>query len=511
VALCLPTGECLADTLRVTTWNLQAMNAGPENAGALNQLRLSEAAAMLNKLAPDVILLQQVRDWQTCEQLAQALRPADYRVLVCSAFPGAQTGGGAAQQVALLARQRAYLSWSQPWKADAAAATMGGIAFAAINIHGQRLGFFSVESNGEPQSTAQLVAQVTSVRDWVANRVQVFVVAGTLGADTARGLEQAGFGDVFLGASAAATQPSGQVDHVFALPAVCATNAFISSSGGAAHYPVTCDLEVDPARIAAGWAARTEALSSKEPSAPGEAGRRPAAPASAPSGPRAPALGAGLIIIFVLAGVLVLGVVVWLLSRRTRMSRAGARSLIPARAEGSSDASSSYTVILGAQSVTGPASPRPGTPSSSSPLIHIDTAEGTHTHAEILRQRTEAAEERAARATAAMRRGVVSELSRWLKQKLLRKLITDRAELLEAQHAATAKAMSVEERLARVERQIQQQNEGYQQRIEALTHELLAAKDENRELIRAQIRQVKAEMEAARARLLARAKDDDRC
>jgi hypothetical protein len=96
-----------------------------------------------------------------------------------------------------------------------------------------------------------------------------------------------------------------------------------------------------------------------------------------------------------------------------------------------------------------------------------------------------------------------------LKQKLLRKLITDRAELLEAQHAATAKALSVEERLARVERQIQQQNEGYQQRIEALTHELLAAKEENRELIRAQIRQVKAEMEAARARLLAQANDDD--
>jgi hypothetical protein len=180
VALCLPTGECLADTLRVTTWNLQTMNAGLENAGAPNQLRLPEAAAVLKKLAPDVILLQQVRDWQTCEQLAQALKPADYKVLVCSAFPEAHTSGGAARQVALLARQRAYFSWSQPWKADSAAATPGGIAFAAINVHGQRLGFFSVESNGEPQSTGQLLAQVASVRDWVTNRLQVFVVAGRL-------------------------------------------------------------------------------------------------------------------------------------------------------------------------------------------------------------------------------------------------------------------------------------------------------------------------------------------
>ena len=273
VALCLPTGECLADTLRVTTWNLQTMNAGLENAGAPNQLRLPEAAAVLKKLAPDVILLQQVRDWQTCEQLAQALKPADYKVLVCSAFPEAHTSGGAARQVALLARQRAYFSWSQPWKADSAAATPGGIAFAAINVHGQRLGFFSVESNGEPQSTGQLLAQVASVRDWVTNRLQVFVVAGTFGADATPALEEAGFGDVFLagptaekvGRLAESAQRRGLADHMFALPPGCATNSLISSSAGAEHYPVTCDLELGPARIAAAWAAHNEAMARKEP------------------------------------------------------------------------------------------------------------------------------------------------------------------------------------------------------------------------------------------------------
>ena len=72
-----------------------------------------------------------------------------------------------------------------------------------------------------------------------------------------------------------------------------------------------------------------------------------------------------------------------------------------------------------------------------------------------------------------------------------------------AQQAATLKAVAVEERLARIEQQIQRQNSAYQERIEALTRELIVAKDESRELIRARITPVKAEMEAARARMVA--------
>jgi len=66
--------------------------------------------------------------------------------------------------------------------------------------------------------------------------------------------------------------------------------------------------------------------------------------------------------------------------------------------------------------------------------------------------------------------------------------------------------LDVDDRLTRVELQIQQQNQAYQRRIEELTRQLIAAREESRELIRAQIAQVKAEMEAARARLLAQAK-----
>jgi hypothetical protein len=141
--------------------------------------------------------------------------------------------------------------------------------------------------------------------------------------------------------------------------------------------------------------------------------------------------------------------------------------------------------------------------SAPQPIIHIETPGATQTQAEVLRQRALAAEQRAERATAVIRNGLIPQLSHWLKQKLLRRLIADRAQLLGTQQVATLKVLGVEERLARIEQQIQRQNSAYQERIEALTRELIVAKEENRELIRARIAQVKAEMEAARAKLMA--------
>ena len=117
-----------------------------------------------------------------------------------------------------------------------------------------------------------------------------------------------------------------------------------------------------------------------------------------------------------------------------------------------------------------------------------------------------AAEQKAEQATAIVRKGLMPQLSHWLKEKLVRKLISDRAGLLETQEVATLRALEVDERLARIEAQIQQQNAAYEGRIDELTRELVSAKEENRELIRAKIAQVKAEMEAARVRAMQKPK-----
>jgi hypothetical protein len=520
LALWLPATDCLADTLRVTSWNLQAMTTGTvsTNGSEPRQFRLLQAAAALKKLAPDMILLQHVRDWRLCEQLARALKPAEYHVLVCSAFPEPQAGKGSLQQVAILAKQPAYLSWAQPWKTGSAAPSPGGFAFSALERGGKRLGLFSLESAGGPASTRQLLAQVVAVRDWVTNRVQVFVIAGTFDTNMMQSLEAEGFGDVVADSAAgqdgnAGNPPPGgaRADRVFVLSPRCATNAFLSPGAGARHQPVTCDLELDAARLAAQRAAMHEATAVLEPVPVTPAPVTKEALSNTSSRrqagwPQTLALLPLVVATLALGAVLVLGLVVWAIARRTR---APVRALLASDPTVCAGTASSYTVVVGTGSGIALAPPAEARAPKPQPVIQLEVPDGTQTKAEVLLRRTEAVGEREARTKEVLREGLISDLSRWLKRKLLRRLITDRVQLIAAQTAATAKALSVEERLARVERQIEEQNRAYQQRIEELTQELAAAREDSRELIRTRIRQVKADMEAARARLLARAKQEE--
>ena len=601
--LLIPNG--VAETIRITTWNLEPPTvAGTTGTGAgANETRVQEAAATLKELNPDVILLQQVRDGKMCEELAQALKPAEYSVLVCSSFREARTGTLSKQQVAILARRKAYFSSSEAWRTEGHAALPGGLAFAALQMGEQRVGVFSVQAGagladaggsgqsaarqvaqvasagqlseqvgavlpgglgfaalqmgrqrdgalsvqagagsadagGSGQSAArqaaqaasvgQLLEQVRSVTSWATNRAQVLVVAGTFdpvaeerfaGQDTPlRLLEGAGFGDAFLAAPAAvrttrpgkAGQPGGTADYIFTQPAGCATNPRILSAAVSAHYPVTCDVELGQLVVATAQASRVAAMPAREPQS-SKPQPPTAAAASLKSIPTALAqalnrhtgTAAGL------AGFVTLAALVWLLVRRRRALPLSTPALSAVGGESNGTLPSSYTVVVGTWSATEPAPANTRASSAPRPIIHIETPGATQTQAEALRRRAWAAEQRAERATAVIRSGLLPYLRHWLKQKLVRKLIADRAQLLATQHAATLKVLDVEGRLTRIEQQIQRQNYAYQERIEALTRELITTREENRELIRARIAQVKAEMEAARVRMMAQAEADD--
>jgi hypothetical protein len=531
--------SCFADTIRVTTWNLE-----PAPAAGANGNRIKDAAAALKEINPDVILLQQVRDWRMCGQLAQALKPAAYSVLVCSSFRDARSGALSKEQVAILAKGKAYFSWSEAWRAEGRAAPAGGLAFGALQIGERRVGFFSVQASAgsadaggsgqsagrqeaQVASVGQLLEQVRSVTNWVTNRVQVLVVAGTFGPGlgerlSAQGapfrlIEEAGFGDAFLETPAAeritvagkAGQPGGTADYIFTKPAGCAINPRILSAAVSGHYPVTCELEMDQAKVVAAQAARAEALAAREArrSKPGLPTAVAAAPTPNPTG-RAQVFSRPLVTAAALAGIVTLAGLVWLLVRRRRVLPLSTHALLAAGGESGRVIPSSYTVVVGTRSATEPAPADTRVSSAPRPIIHIETPGATQTHAAALRQRALAAEQRAEQATAVIRSGLIPHLRRWLKQKLVRRLISDRAQLLETQQLATLKALGVEERLARIEQQIQRQTSAYQERIEALTRELIVAKEENRELIRARIVQVKAEMAAARARMMAQTESD---
>ena len=525
LALLILLPSCLADTLRVTTWNLE-----PLTAGATNEFRLQETAAALKQLGPDVILLQQVRDWKMCAQLAQSLKPADYGVQVCSAFRDARTGALSQQQVAILSRAKAYFSWSEAWRPQGGTALPGGFAFAALQVGNQRVGLFSVQAGADARnpgqraamaeaqaaSVGQLLDQVGSVRNWVANQVQIFVVAATFDPravdlsaardNTLRLLEAADFGNAFFMPPAAERitvagktgSPGATADFILAQPAGCAANARVLPTAVSLHSPVTCDVELDPAKVTAARTSFAEAMRARE------------ALAAKPAQPTTPvhqlsAISYQLQWAAALGGILALAALVWVLARRRQRLAPRAPGLLT---EGE-EMLSSYTIVVGTRSATDAASAKTTTPPTPQPIIHIEAPGTTQTQTEALRRRALAAEQRAERANAVIRNGLIPHLRQWLKQKLVRKLIVDRAQLLETQQAAAHKAMAVEERLARIEQQIQRQNAGYQARIEELTRELIVAREENRELIRARIAQVKAEMEAARARLMAQSDSDD--
>jgi hypothetical protein len=78
--------------IRTTTWNLEWFpNGSAHDATQEKQAQRIEAAAdVLKKLQPDILLLQEMRDYDACVRLGEAIQPGAYQVAICSAFKGAK-------------------------------------------------------------------------------------------------------------------------------------------------------------------------------------------------------------------------------------------------------------------------------------------------------------------------------------------------------------------------------------------------------------------------------------
>jgi hypothetical protein len=581
-ALCSATCT-FAETLRVTALSLQ----GAANPSGQPPERLEQAASALKKLNPDVILLRQARDWQMCAQLAKALEPAKYNVLVCSAFRDPSSGKPAPEQVAILAKRRAYISWSDPWQTVGSPPAPAGFAFAAIRIGKQRIGFFSVELDRtttlpgqpdvagsvrpKPEFVEQWRAEIDTICKWTMNRIDAVIVAGgftgaQVESEPGRILTDAAFVQSFLEAplSRAATS-SDQSSSTTVAPenhvlARLAPDSNALPGVVLSLEPATCDLELNAAGIAPPTeiTAPTAALQSTPAKASNSVASLPPptqvppphgpqtsntvalAPSPTEVPPRRDSKTSNTIAVAppsthlplptlaiseraerswlaqrpwlpaVLAGLVALGaVVVRFLARRKSTALAAQSPDATRRAQRAGGDPSSETVVIVARNVTGAAVDDSAHPTSAKPEIHVEASAATHTQSGRWQARGADADRAVEEVRALARSSLLALWSQWLKEKLVRRLITDRAELLKTQQAATLKVLAVDERLARIEMQLQNQNRAYERRIEELTRELEAAKEGNRELIRAQIAQVKAEMDAARTRLMAQMREKE--
>jgi endonuclease/exonuclease/phosphatase family metal-dependent hydrolase len=280
VALLAPAAPALtASPIRVTTWNLEWFpNGSPKELPAMEQdKRIAAAADVLRPLNPDIILLQEVRDYDVCARLAEAIAPHTYQVAICSAFREPFTPGLGKQQVAILAKEPAQAAWSEPWKSMQGVDPPRGFAFAWFKIAGTDVGVYSLHlksnlimksdkaTEGRKNVRKREVAidqLLNHVRDVIAPAmpmVKSFVVGGDFNTNldqpdfaaekTLVTLTAAGFRNSMEGASlfqrvthpGKGPYPDATFDYLFGSNLVPAKPQ-ITASHASDHYPVTCDF-----------------------------------------------------------------------------------------------------------------------------------------------------------------------------------------------------------------------------------------------------------------------------
>jgi endonuclease/exonuclease/phosphatase family metal-dependent hydrolase len=135
-----------SQTVRCTTWNLQWFPNGSANeaTAAQQDQRIKEEADVLRRINPDIILLQEVRDYEACARLVEAMAPGIYHVAICSAFREPFQSGLGKQQVAILSKYQAQAAWAEPWKSMNGVDPPRGFAFAWFKIGNEEIGVYSV-------------------------------------------------------------------------------------------------------------------------------------------------------------------------------------------------------------------------------------------------------------------------------------------------------------------------------------------------------------------------------
>ncbi len=116
-----------------------------------------------------------------------------------------------------------------------------------------------------------------------------------------------------------------------------------------------------------------------------------------------------------------------------------------------------------------------------------------------LEKRAAAAEQRARQATDLVRQGLVPHLARLMKDRLFRGVFSQRAQLLLTQQAGAAQVAQMEERLAKIQSQMQKRFVAYERRIAELENEVTAKERINRELLEPKATLMKQETAAPQA------------
>jgi endonuclease/exonuclease/phosphatase family metal-dependent hydrolase len=130
VLLWLLTSNGFADQFRIVTWNLDWFpGKGPASNPAQRALHMSEARDALLDLKPDFLCLQEVRDYESVEQLVKVL--PGFQVHVVSRFKDKFADILGIQQTAICGFKPAEAAWSESWRRGQSEPPRG-FSFSAI-------------------------------------------------------------------------------------------------------------------------------------------------------------------------------------------------------------------------------------------------------------------------------------------------------------------------------------------------------------------------------------------
>lgn len=126
-----PTTSNSKEELRVVSWNLQWYPGGKPGASKQEKVRHAQLVAeQLAKLKPDILLVQEIRDWAALEELANT-QPGLSPVVV-SSLPGAQ-------ELGIASTLKPSSAWYERWETDGVDDPPRGFAFAALELPDGRL------------------------------------------------------------------------------------------------------------------------------------------------------------------------------------------------------------------------------------------------------------------------------------------------------------------------------------------------------------------------------------
>jgi hypothetical protein len=480
-----------AQNVRVITWEVDGFEpVSTNNAPSEPDLkRLRQIAVNLKPFDAEVIVLHGLPDRQIARRLATFLKPITYHVGLYSTFKKGGTNNAIfGPSITVLTKKQPFTARSLEWRATGQIDLPGGFAFAGFNSGTNTFCVYVAHlpaplTNSAAQYDSQtfrkreLAAQYLSHHaNWLGgtltNQAASFFVTGDFVVDprtastegAVRILQQAGFKSSFpalpfkrSAASISETNPAPMLTALFARNADFATAPQLSPRKPFNEALVAFEL--------------TPGISTPV------AAPVPAVAASRPVAAKVVELDQSLIWIWMGGiGALSLTILfsVWMIRRSSPASGTFGRR-------------GGQSVVLDLGGLSG-ASNRSTFAHQAGESYSGSTTDAIHSELSLWQARAMKAEERAKRANAVMRTGMMPQLGRLMRERLVAWLTAQRSQLLTSHEVGTQQVLELEERLEKIQGQFQDRLKTREQRIAELEREILSKERLIRDLLRAQVK-----------------------